>query len=96
LQSDPKQSLRNVRAAILGLVADTQNRIADGLTAADVFSAMETANVPIQDQESLRTLLDTIESAEYGAAGESLPSELIPEAAKLVSRIGPLLQRSVK
>ena len=90
----PKEMLRTVRSAIVGLVADTQNRIVDGMTVADVRDALVTANVPTDDKASVEKLLSTIESSEYGAGDEMDSSALIREAAQLIDRIAPYLQRS--
>jgi BatD DUF11 like domain len=90
----PKEMLRTVRSAIVGLVADTQNRIVDGMTVADVRDALVTANVPTDDKASVEKLLSTIESSEYGAGDEMDSTALIHEAAQLIDRIAPYLQRS--
>ena len=90
----PKDLLRAVRSAIVGLVADTQNRIVDGMTVADVRDALVTANVPTDDKASVEKLLSTIESSEYGAGYELDATALIREATQLIDRIAPYLQRS--
>lgn len=92
-QGKHKESLREVRAAILGLVADTGNRIADGLTTADVNDAIQAAAVPNEDQQKLRRLLERIESAEYGATDATDSTNLVKDASELVDRISPFLVR---
>ncbi len=92
-QSKHKESLREVRAAILGLVADTSNRIADGLTTADVDDAIRAASVPTDYQQRLHHLLERIETAEYGATEAMDSSPLRKEASDLVDRVSPFLER---
>ena len=88
-----KQSLREVRAAILGLVADTGNQNADGLTTNDVSVATRAAAVPNEDQMRLQTLLERIESAEYGASDTADSTAMANEAMELVNRVSPFLER---
>ena len=92
-QDKHKESLREVRAAILGLVADTGNRIADGLTISDANVAMSAAAVPSEYQDRLQKLLESIESAEYGASDTADSSRFIKEALELVDRVAPYLER---
>ena len=92
-QGKHKESLREVLAAILGLVADTSNRIADGLTTADVNEAIQAAAVPTEDQHRMQRLLERIESAEYGATDATDSTHLVKEASELVDRISPFLER---
>ena len=88
-----KESLREVRAAILGLVADTGNQKAEGMTANDVSSAMKAVDVPIELQNRLHMLLERIESAEYGASDTTDSKQLISEASELINRVCPFLER---
>ena len=92
-QDKHKEALREVRAAILGLVADTGNRIADGLTTADVNAAMSAAAVPTEYRSRLQKLLESIESAEYGASDTADSSGFIKEALELVDRVALFLER---
>ena len=92
-QGKHSESLREVRAAILGLVADTCNLIAEGLTTADVNAAMSAARVPIEDQTRLQKLLERIELAEYGAGLTSDTTLIFNDSLKLVNRVSPFLER---
>lgn len=88
-----REGLRQIRAALLGLVADTQNLVAEGLTAADVGRILQKAGVSDADQCALTQLLETLEGAEYGGGENvSVPSSL-DNAEKLIDRISPVLQR---
>jgi hypothetical protein len=92
-QGKTKESLRAIRAAILGLAADTGNQIAEGMTTNDVSAAMKEAGVPIEDQVRLQVLLDRIESAEYGASDAADSTLMVSEASDLIHRVGPFLER---
>jgi hypothetical protein len=93
-QGKPREALREVRSAIVGLIADTGNRVAEGLTAADVGAALASALVSEADRMETLKLLESIEDAEYGA-GESVDaSGVVSQAASLITRISPLLERS--
>ena len=92
-QRKHSESLREVRAAIFGLVADTSSQIADGLTTADVNAAMSAAKVPIEDQVRLQKLMERIEYAEYGAGNTTDMTHIIKDALKLVDRVSPFLER---
>ena len=90
---ESREALRQIRAALLGFVADTQNLVAEGLTAADVGRTLQKAGVSDVDEREMTQLLESLESAEYGG-GESVsvPSSL-ENAEKLIDRISPALQR---
>lgn len=96
-QGQSKESLREVRAAILGLVADTGNGIAEGMTTNDVNTALKAAGVPNEEQIRLQVLLERIESAEYGVsdtASDTADSALlVSEATELLNRVSPFLER---
>ena len=89
------EALRQVRSAIVGLVADVQGRVAEGLTAADVNTALVEASVNDGDRMAIVKLLESIESAEYGAGQSTDPVRAIDETAKLISSITPRLERGV-
>ena len=89
-------ALRAIRSSIVDLVADTGNRLSDGMTSADVMHALEFAKVPTDDVNSVRKLLDLIEAAEYGAGDKIDSTSLIKDASKLIDRIAPFLERSYR
>ena len=95
-KGEPTEALRAVRSAILGLVADLQNRVAEGLTAADVNSMLAAASINDDDRTAVVNLLEAIESAEYGAGQTRDPSVAIEETGKLIARIAPRLERGIK
>jgi hypothetical protein len=88
-----KEALSAVRSAVLCLVADMQNRIAEGLTTADASTVLEKISVPETDRKAVIGLLDAIESAEYGGGTSVDPSQSIETAANLISRVYPFLER---
>lgn len=93
-QGVPKEALRLVRTSILGLVADTRDRVEEGLTTSEVDDLLSTASVPAGDRSEVARLLESIESAEYGAGQAAEPASAIENAASLVARIAPLMERS--
>jgi BatD DUF11 like domain len=92
-RGDSQEAMRHVRASILGLVADTQNRVVDGLTASEVDKALLAVSVSHDDRQNVSTLLESIESAEYGAGKSSDPNATIALASELVTKIAPILGR---
>lgn len=88
-------ALRQTREAIVGFVADTRNRIAEGLTSSDVENLMLEASIPVEDRTAVSQLLESIESSEYGAAHSADVSSTIETASTLISRIAPRLERGV-
>jgi hypothetical protein len=93
-KSDPKLALRGIRTAILGLVADSSNRVAEGMTAADVEQALRSAQVPGSDQSEIMQILNTIESSEYGGAASVNVDEIVRNTRRLISSVAPRLERS--
>jgi hypothetical protein len=49
---NPREALRQIRAALVGLVADTQDQFTEGLTAADVRRILQNVGVPEVDQKA--------------------------------------------
>jgi hypothetical protein len=97
LQTDnPKEAIRLVRLAILGLVADSQGRSSDGMTKADVQNAFDRSSASFEDRNEWMRLLDDIDSMEYGAGAGPGSSTLdyVERAAELVKRVAPLLSRT--
>lgn len=93
-EQQPKEALRRIRAAFVGLVADTRNQVTEGLTPNDVDRALVDATVSETDRSSVQNLLESIENAEYGS-GETIDvAESLRTARSLVDKIGPLLERT--
>ncbi len=93
-QGQTKDALRQVRSAFAGLVADIQNRVADGLTTADIFAALQEAAVPAPIQMETRSLLESIEGAEYGGSNAIAADNAISAATALIESVSPVLERS--
>jgi hypothetical protein len=87
------EALRQIRTALLGFVADTQNLVAEGLTAADVGRILKNAGVSDVDQNAVTQLLEALEGAEYGGGQNVSVSSSLENAEKLIDRISPVLQR---
>lgn len=89
----PREALRQIRAALVGLVADTQNLVAEGLTAADVRRILQEVGVSEVDLKAANHLLETIEGAEYGGGDSVNVMSSLEMAVRLVDSVSPLLQR---
>ena len=92
-QGQSKDAMRQVRSAIVGLIADFRNRVAEGLTTTDVEATLSSAPIADEDRAAILQLLESIESAEYGAGQSADPTATVNEAAKLIARISPRLER---
>jgi hypothetical protein len=88
-----REALRQIRAALLGLVADTQNQVVEGLTAADVRRILKDVGVSEVDQNAANQLLETIEGTEYGGVDSVNVTSSLEIATKLIDSISPVLQR---
>lgn len=93
VQAQPREALQHIRAAIIGLIADTRNKVADGLTPSGAADLLLEAGVPADDRTAVLRLLEAIESAEYGGGKSTDPATAIDTAANLISRIAPQLER---
>ncbi len=60
-EQKPQEALRRIRAAFVGLVADTRNQVTEGLTPSDVDHALVEASVSEIDRSSVQSLLESIE-----------------------------------
>lgn len=96
LMADGKNqdALRQIRSAFMGLVADVQNRVTEGLTTADVGQALAEARVPNSDRAETMRLLESIEGAEYGGGNPIDVPTAAQSATAIIDRISPLLERS--
>ena len=88
-----REALRQIRAALLGLVADTQNQVVEGLTAADVRRILQDVGVSEVDQHAANQLLETIEGTEYGGGDSVNVTSSLEIARNLIDSISPVLQR---
>jgi hypothetical protein len=88
-----REALRQIRAALVGLVADTQNQVVEGLTAADVRRILQDVGVSEVDQHAANQLLETIEGTEYGGGDSVNVTSSLEIANKLIDSISPVLQR---
>jgi hypothetical protein len=86
-------ALRSIRAAVVGLAADMQNVVAEGLTASETDSLLSQTSVPAEMRNDVRLLLEAIESAEYGSASDSQSAALLEQAEGLIPRLARQLER---
>jgi len=89
----PREALRAVRSALLGLIADMRNIVAEGLTASEADKTLAQTSVPTDDRVAVSRLLDAIESAEYGSGAGSEVSAMIEKAAALIPSLARQLER---
>ena len=87
-------ALRGVRSALLGLVADLRNIVADGLTATEADAALAEAGVPAELRKALSDLLGLIESAEYGSGVTTETAAMIESAETLIQSLARHLGRN--
>ena len=88
-----RDALRQIRAAIAGLIADMNNLLADGLTTADIIRILQEAGVPEADSMATQKLLTAMEDAEYGGGTAAGQAATLDQAGALIARISPILER---
>jgi hypothetical protein len=87
-------ALRAVRSALVGLIADMRNIVAEGLTASEVDAALESTAVPAGERRALADLLGAIESAEYGSGAATEAPAMIKTAEGLIQSLARHLERN--
>jgi hypothetical protein len=60
-------AFRAIRSALVGLIADKRNIVAEGLTASEADATLAQTAVPAVERAQVLQLLEAIESAEYGS-----------------------------
>jgi hypothetical protein len=93
-QGRSKDALGGVRSAIVGLVADMRNMVAEGLTATEADKALAQTSVPADQRGAVLQLLEEIEAAEYGSGSASQTPSLIATAEGLIPSLARHLERS--
>ncbi|WP_422931991.1 BatD family protein [Singulisphaera sp. PoT] len=88
-----RESLRALRSSLVGLIADTRNLVAEGLTARDADIALSSTSVPVEERSAVLGLLNDIEAAEYGSGAGSEVSAMIDKAAALLPSLARQLER---
>jgi hypothetical protein len=94
-RSQAEETRQHVRSAIIGLIADMNNRVTEGLTATDAAAALASAGVPPSDLAVAAQLLESIEAAAYGAGQSFDGAQAIETANGLISCIAPFLERGI-
>jgi hypothetical protein len=85
-------ALRGIRSAVVGLIADMRNIVAEGLTAVEADRVLAQTSISAAERADVMRLLETIESAEYGSAVASEIPTLVSRAEALI----PVLARHLK
>jgi hypothetical protein len=88
-----REALRAVRSAVVGLVADMRNIVAEGLTASEADAALAQTSVSTDERAAVLRLLEAIESAEYGSGVGAEAPALIERAAALIPSLSRQLAR---
>ena len=86
-------ALRQVRSALVGLIADTRNVVGEGLTASEADATLAWTSVPSAERAEVLRFLEAIESAEYGSGIASEAPALIAKAFELIPRLARHLER---
>jgi hypothetical protein len=93
-EGQSRESLRAVRSALIGVVADMRNIVAEGLTASEADDALAQTSISADERAKVARLLEAIESAEYGSGrGAEVPA-MIEQAAAMIPALARQLERS--
>ena len=86
-------ALRAMRSALVGLIADMRNVVAEGLTAPEADAILAQTAIPAAQRAEVVRLLDAIESAEYGSSVTSDIGAMIASTEKLIPGLARYLER---
>ena len=87
------EALRAIRSALVGLIADMGNIVAEGLTASEADAILAGPSIPAAERSEVMRLLEAIESAEYGSGSAADAGALLENAEKLVPSLARNLER---
>jgi hypothetical protein len=94
-EGQSKEALRAIRSALVGLIADMRNIVAEGLTASEADAALARTPIPAAKRADVLRMLEAIESAEYGSGFATDAGTVLEEAEKLVPSLARDLERGV-
>jgi hypothetical protein len=86
-------ALRAARSAVVGLIADMRNIVAEGLTASEADAALAQTALPPGERAAVSRLLESIELAEYGSGARSEAPAMIETATELIPSLARHLAR---
>jgi hypothetical protein len=86
-------ALRGIRAAVAGLIGDMRNIVAEGLTASEADAVLAQSSVPADQRTVVLSLLEAIESAEYGSGMASEVPAMLAAAESLIPNLARHLER---
>ncbi len=89
----PELALRATRNAVVGLIADSRNIVAEGLTALEAEAALAETAVTLDERADVQRLLESIEAAEYGSGSAAGVSAMIEPADQLIPRLARRLDQ---
>lgn len=85
-------AIQKIQFALLGILADVENRPPAGLTSSDLIAALENHGASPNDQQATIALFRELESAQYGGGTAASLGELINHAERLV----PIILRALQ
>jgi len=86
-------ALRSLRSALVGLIADMRNIVAEGLTASEADATLARTAVPADARAEVLRLLEAIEAAEYGSGTSPETPAMIATAEGLIPSLSRHLER---
>ena len=86
-------ALRIVRSAVVGLIADMRNIVAEGLTSTETDATLAQTALPAVERAEVLRMLEAIERAEYGSGAASEAPAMIETAERLIRSIARHLER---
>jgi hypothetical protein len=92
-QGRSRDALRAIRSALVGLIADMQNMVGEGLTASEADAVLARTPIAAAERAQVSRLLEAIESAEYGSGIASEVSGMIDSAEGLIKSLARHLER---
>jgi hypothetical protein len=88
-----RDALRATRSALMGLIADMRNIVAEGLTASEADAVLTQTEITAVERAELLHLLDGIELAEYGSGFVPEIPAMIATAERLIPALARYLER---
>jgi hypothetical protein len=88
-------ALRDVRASVVGLIADMRNIVGEGLTASEADAILAATAVPAAERAEVLRLLEAIEGAKYGSGAAHEAPAMVEAAQAIIPRLTRELERGV-
>jgi hypothetical protein len=92
-EGQASEAQRAIRSALVGLIADMRNIVAEGLTASEADSMLAQTAVPATERAEVRRLLEAIDSAAYGSGIAFEVPAMVERAERLIPSLARHLER---